>query len=106
MLVLCVFSIGILAFHASRPSDPATLVILDHADFAVCMVFIADFLLSLVSAPNPWRYMATWGWLDLLSSIPTIHLARWGRAARVLRKTLLRSSLRTFLFLTNSIDLI
>ena len=27
----------------------------------------------------------TWGWLDLLSSIPAVDALRWGRAARVLR---------------------
>jgi voltage-gated potassium channel len=85
MLVLCLFSIGILAFQASGPSDPATVVILNYADFAVCIVFLTDFLLSLARAQNPWRYLVTWGWLDLLSSIPTMDIVRWGRAARVLR---------------------
>jgi len=27
----------------------------------------------------------TWGWVDLLSSIPTVGAFRWGRAARVMR---------------------
>jgi voltage-gated potassium channel len=27
----------------------------------------------------------TWGWLDLLSSIPMLDIGRWGRAARILR---------------------
>jgi voltage-gated potassium channel len=85
MLVLCLFSFGVLAFHASRPSDPAVVAILDYADFAVCLVFFFDFLLSFYRAENRWRYLLTWGWLDLLSSIPTIDFARWGRAARVLR---------------------
>ena len=85
MLVLCLFSIGILAFQAARPSEPAVVAILEYADFAVCMVFLFDFVMSLVRAENRWRYLVTWGWLDLLSSIPTIDIARWGRAARVLR---------------------
>jgi voltage-gated potassium channel len=34
---------------------------------------------------NRYRYFFTWGWLDLLSSIPAVHLARWARTARVIR---------------------
>jgi voltage-gated potassium channel len=49
------------------------------------MIFLADFLISLVRAEDRWRYQRTWGWLDLLSSIPTIDIVRWGRAARILR---------------------
>lgn len=41
--------------------------------------------MCLYNAPNRWRYLYTWGWLDLASSIPTLDIARWGRAARVAR---------------------
>lgn len=34
---------------------------------------------------NKTRYFLTWGWLDLLSSIPMVASLRWGRAARILR---------------------
>lgn len=85
MLVLCLYSLGILAFQASRPIEPTTIIILDYADTFICVLFFADFLNSFIRADNKWRYLRTWGWLDLLSSIPTIDLARWGRAARVLR---------------------
>ena len=85
MLALCLYSLGILAFQAAGPAEPATVTILDYSDFAVCMIFLADFLISFVRARNRWRYLITWGWLDLLSSIPAFDVARWGRAARILR---------------------
>jgi voltage-gated potassium channel len=85
MLALCLYSLGILAFQASGPVEPTTVVILDYADFAVCLIFLADFLNSLLRAERRWHYFRTWGWLDLLSSIPTVDIARWGRAARILR---------------------
>jgi voltage-gated potassium channel len=85
MLTLCLYSLGILAFQASAPIEPNTVAILDYADFAICVVFLADFTKSIYGAPNRWRYMYTWGWLDLLSSIPAFDIARWGRAARILR---------------------
>jgi voltage-gated potassium channel len=84
MLVLCIYSLGILGYQASNPA-PSTLAILDYADLMVCVVFMGDFLFSLYRAENRWRYFITWGWIDLLSSIPAIEMARWGRAARILR---------------------
>lgn len=84
MLALCVFALGLLAFEASEP-QPATRVVLDYADLAVCMVFLVDFVINLVRAENRVKYFVTWGWIDLLSSIPAIDVARWGRFARIFR---------------------
>ncbi len=85
MLVLCIYSLGILAFQASGPSDPSTRTILEYADVLVCVIFFGDFVFSLIRAENRWRYLRTWGWVDLLSSIPAVDVLRWGRAARILR---------------------
>jgi voltage-gated potassium channel len=84
MLVLCLFALGIMGFQASEPQQ-TTLVVLDYADLAVCMVFLVDFVINLVRAENRWKYFVTWGWVDLLSSIPAVDVARWGRFARILR---------------------
>mgnify|MGYP003580329836 CR=1 FL=1 len=93
MLALCLYSLGVLLFQASKP-DPTTMEILEYSDLVVCVLFFGDFLVSLWRAENKWRYMVTWGWLDLLSSIPAIDVARWGRAARVLRILRLLRGLR------------
>ena len=58
---------------------------LNIADYAVCGVFFFDFLRSLYRAPHRLKYMVSWGWIDLLSSIPAIGSLRWGRAARIMR---------------------
>ncbi|MEX0586958.1 MAG: ion transporter, partial [Pirellulales bacterium] len=85
MLVLCVYALAAMAAQAAFRLEPGTRGIIDYADYAVCALFFADFIFSLWQAPSRWRYFATWGWLDLLSSIPAVDVARWGRAARVLR---------------------
>ncbi|HSR34427.1 MAG TPA: ion transporter, partial [Anaerolineae bacterium] len=58
---------------------------LEYADNAICVVFFGDFLYSLSRAPDRWRYFRTWGWMDLLSSVPAIEGLRIGRLARIFR---------------------
>jgi len=85
MLALCVLAlVGIVVQNAFR-HDPQIELVLDYADFIICMAFAVDFFVSLWRAPKRGRYLATWGWLDIVSSIPTLHIARWGRLARIAR---------------------
>ena len=85
ILVLCIFALGSLVVQIAVKVDPEVRSILDYADYAVCVVFFVDFLASFWTAPNRWRYLYTWGWLDLFSSIPALDVGRWGRVARVVR---------------------
>jgi voltage-gated potassium channel len=85
MLVLCFLALGALSAQVMLQLDPSTRMILDYADNVICAAFLLDFFLSLYRAPDRWGYLSTWGWIDLLSSIPTVDVARWGRAARVVR---------------------
>jgi voltage-gated potassium channel len=85
MLALCVYALASLVVSTVVPEDSETYQILAHADFVVCLVFLADFIISLSRAEHKLRYLYTWGWLDLLSSIPMLDAARWGRAARIVR---------------------
>jgi voltage-gated potassium channel len=85
MLALCAWTLLLLGAGSFVRLDPATQVILDYADTAVCVIFFADFVGSFARAPRRLHYLATWGWIDLLSSIPSVGVFRWGRAARVMR---------------------
>jgi len=85
MLVLCILALASLAAQVMFPLGDETKKLLQYADDALCLLFFADFLVSFVRAENRLRYFFTWGWLDLLSSIPTLDVARWGRIARILR---------------------
>lgn len=85
MLLLSVFVLVSLAAETLTDLDPEVSTILLYADTAVCGIFLLDFIMSLTRAPDRKRYFVTWGWIDLLSSIPAISVLRWGRAARVLR---------------------
>ena len=85
MLVLCVAVLLSLGVEAAVDVDLETLTILLVFDTAVSLVFLFDFAKSLRGAENRWRYFRTWGWIDLLSSIPAVFFLRWGRAARIAR---------------------
>jgi voltage-gated potassium channel len=85
MLALCAYTLLVLTFEVLLQPEGETRQLLEYADTGVCVLFLLDFLICLYRSPNRWHYLRTWGWLDLLSSIPTIGLARWGRAARAAR---------------------
>lgn len=85
MLLLSFFALAALAFETFLPLDEGTREILGTADTVVCVLFFLDFVVSLKQARNKWKYLVTWGWLDLLSSVPTIEVLRLGRAARIAR---------------------
>lgn len=85
ILAVSVLAIASLAYTTLLHPKETTAHVLETADVVVCILFFADFIVSLVRAENRWTYLVTWGWLDLLSSIPVLDAARWGRAARVMR---------------------
>lgn len=94
MLALCILALGgIVAQNAFR-QDPEIEAVLDVADLLICTAFGIDFLVSLWTAPNRMRYLLAWGWLDLLSAIPMLDVARWGRVARIARIARVLRSIR------------
>lgn len=95
MLTLCVYALAVTLMQMLVTLHPEIAQIFDTADYLLCAVFFADFLYSLWTAPDRWRYFSTWGWLDLLSSLPMLDAARFGRLARVLRVVRVLRGLRS-----------
>ncbi len=85
MLALCTYAILALAVERFFAISDVTRQLLDYGDLGVCALFGIDFLVSLATAKSRWRYLYTWGWIDLLSSIPAVSVLRIGRAARIMR---------------------
>ena len=81
-LALCVLVIGLLIFDTTQNINEETKTLLMWADYVLCALFFADFIYLLVTVENRKKYMMTWGWIDLISCIPTFG---WGRIARLLR---------------------
>jgi voltage-gated potassium channel len=55
MLALSLYAIAVLAAEAVIRLDPEVKAVFDYADYAVCGIFFADFLISLWWAPNRLR---------------------------------------------------
>ena len=49
MLGLCLYALAALAAQSAMRLDPGTRRILDYADCVVCVMFFADFVVSLPS---------------------------------------------------------
>jgi len=85
MLAVSFYTLVVLAIGVILRPEGEIRMVLEYTDTAICVIFLMDFVVCLYKAPNRWRYMYTWGWLDLLSSIPVIEATRWGRVARLAR---------------------
>ncbi len=83
--MLCGIALLVLATGAFVQWSESTRTILNYADNVVCALFLIDFLITLRPAQDKMHYLLTWGWIDLLSSVPMIDALRWGRVARAMR---------------------
>lgn len=80
--VTALLALVVQLFFAGMPETRRVLLI---ADTVLCAAFFIDFLVHLATADSKWRYLVTWGWIDLVSSIPVFMIGRWGRLARIAR---------------------
>ncbi len=84
MLFLCVYVLGALFVDTAFTLPHETSVLLTDIDNLICVLFIGDFLFQLFTAKSKLGYLK-WGWIDLLSSIPSVEILRWGRCVRIFR---------------------
>ncbi len=85
ILVLTVLSLAVMVVMLLPISD-ATLQLLSVYDNLICVIFLIDFFQNLRSAPHKSDYfLRQGGWLDLLGSIPSFGLTRYGGLLRLAR---------------------
>jgi voltage-gated potassium channel len=96
ILVLTVFSLAVMVVMLLPISD-ATLQLLSFYDNMICLIFLIDFYLNLRIAPNRSDYfLHRGGWLDLLGSIPSLGITRYGGLLRLARLSRLMRIARRF----------
>ena len=100
ILALSAYVLLALLVEVTVPLKPETRELLGHIDDAICVIFMADFVVRLVKARDRRRFLR-WGWIDALSSIPTIDALRWGRLIRIIRIFRLLRAFRSTRLLIN-----
>ena len=85
ILFISIFSMILIGIITFAPISPENLKIIQFLDYVICAIFFVDFLITFIRAENKRRYFFTWGWFDLLSSIPAVYFLRYFRFARILR---------------------
>jgi voltage-gated potassium channel len=84
ILFLSVYVLLALLVDTIFKLQPEISRLLQIIDVFVCCIFLLDFLIRFYRAENKLVFMK-WGWIDLISSIPTIDFLRTGRALRLIR---------------------
>jgi voltage-gated potassium channel len=85
ILVLTVLSLAVMVVMLLPISD-ATLKLLSIYDNLICVIFLIDFFVNLRAAPKKSDYFFHHGgWLDLLGSIPSFGLTKYGGLLRLAR---------------------
>jgi|SRR5436190_15837443 len=84
IIVLSIYVLVALLLDTFIKFSPEISKTLSYVENAICAVFLFDFGQRLFRADNKLKFMK-WGWIDLLSSIPTFDFMRAGRALRLIR---------------------
>jgi len=85
ILALTVLSLAVMVVML-LPLSESTLQLLSVYDSLICVIFIIDFFLNLKNAPKKSDYfIKERGWLDLLGSIPSFGITKYGALLRLAR---------------------
>jgi voltage-gated potassium channel len=84
LVILSMYVLGAMAVEATGILSDRSKEILNLVDSAICVLFLIDFFHRLGRSKNKVHFLR-WGWIDFISSIPALHLFRWGRLVRVVR---------------------
>jgi voltage-gated potassium channel len=86
VLAASALSILLVAAAVIPGCSSAVKGLLSDLDLVICGIFLIDFIVQLRGEPDRWRYLKTWGWIDLLSSMPLLaEPYGMGRVARLFR---------------------
>lgn len=102
VLVLSVYVLAALMIDTFIVLPMEISHLLTFIDNCICGFFLVDFSIRFYRAENKLSFMK-WGWIDLLSSIPTLDMLRAGRLVRLVRLIRLLRAFRSTRHLVNFI---
>jgi|ERR1051326_4253647 voltage-gated potassium channel len=94
VFVLTIYVLGAILVDTFFNLPLETSRVLNFIDDAICIFFLFEFFVRLYQAENKLQYLK-WGWIDLVSSIPTFTYFRAGRALRLIRLLRIVRAFRT-----------
>jgi voltage-gated potassium channel len=102
VLVLSVYVLVALLLDTIFKLPTEVSKVLDLVDNCICVFFLFEFSVRFYQADNKLKFMR-WGWIDLISSIPTFDFLRAGRALRLIRLLRVLRAFRSTKHLVNHI---
>jgi Ion transport protein. len=84
IITLSIYVLGALLVDTFFKLPKEISHILKIVDDIICFIFLYDFAYRFYHAENKLKFMR-WGWIDLVSSIPTLEALRPARAIRLIR---------------------
>lgn len=83
-IILSIYVLCIFVIQTIFTLSIEVIKVLDFIDNIICVFFLFDFFNQLYKAENKLKFLK-WGWIDLISSIPTFDALRFGRLLRLIR---------------------
>src|SRR5574344_105917 len=84
IIILSIYVLASLGITMVFDLPPEMNKLLDNIDNLICIFFLVDFVIEFRDAPDKKKFMK-WGWIDIISCIPTINLLMYGRLFRLIR---------------------
>ena len=84
VIILSIYVLCALIVDTAFILPVETSRLLNYIDIVICIFFFVEFLIRFFNASNKLKFM-TWGWIDLVSSIPMVGFLRYGRLFRLIR---------------------
>lgn len=94
VLILTVYVLGAIAIDTFFKLSFETSRILRIVDDLICVFFLFEFCYRFYHTKSKLKFMQ-WGWIDLVSSIPTFTFFRAGRILRLIRLLRILRAFRT-----------
>jgi voltage-gated potassium channel len=87
MVGVSFYSIVVVIIQLSLPPKSEMRALFSYFDNLACLIFAMGFFNHLFREPHRWRYLFTWGIVDIASAIPMFPLLRLLRLIRIFRLT-------------------
>lgn len=84
IFILSLYVLCVMTLELFMPMSEEMKELLWMIDTSICVIFIIDFLINFIKAPQKLHFLK-FGIIDLLASIPNIGILRFGRIAKIIR---------------------